>query len=182
MAMQARRTLVAVVMAVLVLLGVAVESGFAGDGEVFQLALIAPIQFRDESLSIRLLRLNLIYGRNVSVQGLDIGLINHCTGGTSLGLQYGLVGYIEGNFVGWQTNAIDVVKGRFTGLQTGIFNQMGNGEAVQWGFVNVASDVRGFQLGIINYTQRMYGLQIGILNVIRQKESLPVLPVINWSF
>jgi hypothetical protein len=180
--MSMRRVSVAALMVVVVLLGIAVESGLAGEGKVFQLALFTPIQFRDESLSISLLRLNLIYGRNVSVQGLDLGLVNHCTGGTSVGLQYGLVGYNEGNFAGWQYHAVDVVKGRFVGLQSGMLNMMGNGEGVQWGLVNVATEVGGLQLGLVNYTQRMYGLQIGIINVIRQKESLPILPVINWSF
>jgi hypothetical protein len=28
----------------------------------------------------------------------------------------------------------------------------------------------------------MHGLQIGIINVIRQKEKMPVLPIINWMF
>ena len=177
-----RRTSIAAVMAVVILLGVAVESGFAEGSATLQLALFTPVQIRDASLSIRLLRVNLIYGRNVSVQGLDIGLINHCTGGTSVGLQYGIAGYVEGSFAGWQNNAIDVVRERFSGLQSGLYNQMGHGEAVQWGFINVASDVTGLQLGILNYTQKMHGLQIGIVNVIRQKENLPVLPLINWSF
>jgi len=175
------RTLVASLLAVVVVLGVAVESGLA-DGAAFQLALFAPIQLRDESLSIRALRINLIYGRNVSVQGLDIGLVNHCTGGNTVGLQHGLVGYVGGNFAGWQNNGVDVVKGRLTGLQSGIYNQMDNGEAVQWGLVNVASDVAGLQVGLVNYTQKMNGLQIGLVNIIRQKEDLPVLPLINWSF
>jgi hypothetical protein len=165
-----------------ILAGAAVESGYADGTAAFQLSLFPPAQLRDESLSILVLRLNLIYGRNVSVQGLDLGLINHCTGGTSVGLQYGIVGYVGGNFAGWQSNAIDIVKQRFTGLQTGIYNQIGEGEAVQYGAVNAAGSVRGLQLGFINYTQKMYGLQIGILNIIRQKDKLPVLPIVNWSF
>jgi hypothetical protein len=28
----------------------------------------------------------------------------------------------------------------------------------------------------------MYGLQIGILNIIKSKEKLPILPLVNWSF
>ena len=42
--------------------------------------------------------------------------------------------------------------------------------------------MRGFQLGLLNITQKMNGLQIGLVNVIQDKKSLPVLPIINWSF
>jgi hypothetical protein len=177
-----KRVFVAGLLAVAILAGVAVESGFAEGTAAFQLALINPIQLRDESLSILILRLNLIYGRNVSVHGLDLGLINHSTGGTSVGLQYGFVGYVEGSFVGWQNNVIDIVKERFTGLQSGFYNQMGQGEAVQYGAFNVATSISGLQLGFINYTKNMYGLQLGLLNIISEKDKLPVLPLINWNF
>jgi hypothetical protein len=177
-----KRMLVAGLLAVAILAGVAVESGFAEGTAAFQLALINPIQLRDESLSILILRLNLIYGKNVSVHGLDLGLINHSTGGTSVGLQYGFVGYVGGSFVGWQNNVIDIVKERFTGLQSGLYNQLGQGEAVQYGGLNVANSMSGLQLGLVNYTQNMYGLQLGILNIIRGKDTLPVLPLVNWDF
>ncbi|HVP56701.1 MAG TPA: hypothetical protein VMU02_01280 [bacterium] len=177
-----RRAFVMACVGIAILAGIAVESGYAEGSATFQLSLFPPVQLRDENLSISLLRLDLIYGRNVSVHGLDLGLINHCTGGTSVGLQYGIVGYVGGSFVGWQANTIDIVKQRFSGFQSGFYNQMNNGEAVQYGIFNVATDVTGLQLGFINYTQKMYGLQIGLINVIRQKEKLPVLPIINWSF
>jgi len=177
-----KRLVVTGLLAIAILAGVAVDSGLAEDTAAFQLALINPVQLRDESLSILVLRLNLIYGKNVSVHGLDLGLINHSTGGTSLGLQYGLVGYVEGSFVGWQNNVIDIVKERFTGLQSGLYNQIGQGEAVQYGGLNVANSMSGLQLGLINYTRTMYGLQLGILNIIKDKDKLPVLPLINWDF
>jgi hypothetical protein len=152
------------------------------EGKPFQLALFNPLQIRDEHASITALRLNLIYGKNVSVSGLDVGIANHCTGGLSLGLQYGLVGFIEGDFMGWQDNAISIVKGGFTGFQSGFFNHCGKGEGFQMGFVNRATDMRGFQLALVNYTETMYGLQIGLVNIIRRKETLPVFIIANWSF
>jgi hypothetical protein len=57
-----------------------------------QFSLFTPIQIFPEDNSIKGLRLNLIYGRNVSVTGLDLGLINHTTTGKSTGWQNGLVG------------------------------------------------------------------------------------------
>jgi hypothetical protein len=151
-------------------------------GDPFQLALVNPIQIRSEEAEISILRVNLIYGRNVSVVGLDIGLINHSTGGVSKGFQYGLGGYVQGDFIGWQDNAISIVEGDFLGFQSGFYNQINTGEAFQMGFVNRATDMSGLQLGLINYTEGMYGLQVGLVNVIRSKEKLPFFPIVNWSF
>lgn len=177
-----RAAVIAATLFAVVVSCVVVDSGYAEGTEAFQLALFNPIQLRDESSSIFALRLNLIYGKNVSVTGLDLGLVNRCTGGTSVGLQHGLVGYVEGSFAGWQNNVIDIVKDQFTGLQSGLYNQMGSGAAVQYGAVNVAESISGLELGLVNYTETMHGLQIGLINVIRQKEKLPVLPILNWSF
>ena len=54
-----------------------------------QLALVTPIQIFPESDSITGIRLNLLYGRNASVTGLDVGLVNHTSTGKFKGLQYG---------------------------------------------------------------------------------------------
>jgi hypothetical protein len=160
-----------------------VETAFADTaGEPFQLALFNPIQIRDEHKSITGLRLNLIYGKNVSVTGLDIGIGNHCTGGLSQGLQYGIVGLNEGGFMGWQDNAINIVNGSLMGFQSGFYNHCGQGEGMQIGLVNRATAIRGFQIGLVNYTETMYGLQLGLLNIIRSKETLPIFVIANWSF
>lgn len=148
----------------------------------FQLALFNPAQVRPEDTSIFLLRFNLIYGKNVSVKGLDIGIANHCTGGISKGLQWGIVGFIEGDFIGWQDQFVNIVGGTFTGLQSGFYNDLDNGEAFQLGVINRARSVSGFQLGLVNYTEGMYGLQIGLINFIQDKDKFPVLPIVNWSF
>jgi hypothetical protein len=48
--------------------------------------------------------------------------------------------------------------------------------------VNITEDAHGLQIGVFNMTQTLYGLQIGAINVVRQKENLPILPIVNWSF
>ncbi|MDD2237091.1 MAG: hypothetical protein PHG65_07790, partial [Kiritimatiellae bacterium] len=53
---------------------------------------------------------------------------------------------------------------------------------LQIGVVNYAQDMTGLQIGLFNATQVMYGLQIGIVNIISDKESLPILPLINAAF
>ncbi len=133
-----------------------------------QLSVINPVQLFPEEDSVTGLRFNLIYGKNVAVTGLDIGLINYTGTGTMTGLQYGLVGIADSDFVGWQDNSVNVVRGYCKGLQ--------------WGVVNYAREMKGLQLGLINYTWNMEGLQLGLINIIREGAILPVLPLLNWSF
>lgn len=147
-----------------------------------QLSLFEPIQIVDRDEAVGGFRLNLIYGRNTSVVGLDIGLVNYNTAGHSKGVQFGVVGVIREDFSGFQNNLVNIVGRRFTGLQSGIFNSAERGEGVQYGIVNRASYVNGVQIGLVNYASRMKGLQIGLINIIAHGGVFPVLPIVNWSF
>ena len=150
--------------------------------ENFELSLFPPVQLRGEDSAIRILRLGL-YNRNVSIQGLDLGIVNHTTGGISKGAQFGIVGIAEGDFSGWQSNVVSIVEGEFNGLQGGgLYNDINYGEAVQIGIFNRARDISGFQLGLVNWAENMRGIQIGLINIISGKESLQFLPIVNWSF
>ena len=134
-----------------------------------QIALFTPVQLFPENNSIVGIRLNVIYGCNTSVTGIDFGFVNRTTKGTSKGWQTGLVGINESDFVGWQDNYfINVTKANFEGLQLGI--------------INYAGSAKGIQFGVINYAERMQGLQIGLLNIIKQDGAFPVFPIVNWSF
>ncbi|MFC1476839.1 LA_2272 family surface repeat-containing protein [candidate division KSB1 bacterium] len=159
------------------------ESNAQGGEEPFQISLFNPIQLRSENAAVLYLRINLLYGKNTYVKGLDIGLVNHNTSGESLSLQHGLAGFVEADFKGWQDNwGLNIVRGEFLGLQTGFYNEINSGKAFQWGFINRSKDIRGFQLGIVNCAENMYGLQIGLINIIKSKQELPILPIVNWSF
>jgi len=147
-----------------------------------QIALFNPAQIFNESIGIKGVRLNLLYGRNVFVKGLDVGLVNTCGGGETVGFQLGLFGYVEGDFLGIQWNMFNLTGGEFSGLQWGIYNDVGDGEWLQFGFVNTAKNMHGIQVALVNYTETMHGLQVGLVNVIRNKESLPVFVLVNWSF
>lgn len=134
-----------------------------------QLALFNPVQVFDENTSITGLRISLIYGKNTQVSGLDWGLINHMTSGVSKGVQFGLVGIVESDFMGWQDNGVNITKGKFEGLQ--------------WGIVNYAGTVSGVQIGLVNYAANMTkGLQIGLINIIKQGGQFPFFPIVNWAF
>jgi hypothetical protein len=133
-----------------------------------QISLVTPIQIFPERYSITGLRLNLLYGSNVSVTGLDVGLVNHTTAGKFIGLQYGLVGLSDSDFSGWQDCVVNITNKKFEGFQ--------------FGWVNYADYMSGFQLGLVNYAKTAKGLQIGLVNIIRQGGQFPVFPIVNWSF
>jgi len=133
-----------------------------------QIALVTPIQIVPEDQPVAGFRFNLLYGRNSSVTGLDIGLINHSTAGLSQGVQFGCVGVVEADFKGLQNNFINLNRGEF--------------EGVQWGFYNYAYRMNGFQLGFVNYAVNMKGIQIGFINIIKQNGAFPIFPIVNWSF
>jgi hypothetical protein len=133
-----------------------------------QLSLFSPIQLVSEENAISGVRLSLLYGRNTYVTGLDLGLVSHSTSGKSKGVQFGLVGLVDADFVGFQDTWVNITKGDFEGFQ--------------WGIVNYAGYANGFQLGLVNYAKRMKGLQLGLVNIIKQGGQFPVFPIVNWSF
>ena len=151
--------------------------------ENFELSLFPPVQIRGEASAIRILRLGL-YNKNVSVRGLDVGVVSHSTGGVSKGLQWGVVGVVEGAFLGWQNNIlVNINQQEFVGVQGfTLYNQIDWGEGFQFGIFNQARDFSGFQLGIVNWAENMHGVQVGLINIISGKESLQFLPIVNWSF
>ena len=151
-------------LAVLVLL---LPSALLAEKKPVQLSLFTPAQIFPESDNIEFLRVNLIYGRNASASGIDLGLINHTTGRGSVGIQIGAVSFNDSEYTGWQYGFVNATDGDFKGFQ--------------WGVVNYARSARGFQLAFVNYAETMYGLQIGIVNIIRQGGFLPVFPIVNWS-
>lgn len=150
----------------------------------FQLSLIGPtLQLVDDDADIRGVRINLLYGVNRNVTGLDLGLVNRTTGDFK-GLQHGFIGATHGKFSGWQDNwAVNFAEGQFYGLQTGVVNFVGTGEGVQLGgLYNNAEYMSGLQFSLINFAEDFYGVQLGLINIIRSKDNFPILPFVNWKF
>jgi hypothetical protein len=140
----------------------------AAQSKPINIALFNPVQIFPEDNSIAGLRINLIYGKNVSMVGLDWGLANHIGTGGFTGLQWGLANICDGNFVG---------------VQGGLLNLSNkNVEGFQYGWYNTGDYVSGFQLGLVNSAGSMKGLQIGIINIIKTGGQFPVFPIVNWSF
>ena len=133
-----------------------------------QIALFNPVQIFPESNSITGVRLNIIYGKNQNVSGLDWGFVNSTTG-KQVGAQWGFVNLVDNGFLGLQGGFVNVTDSKFEGFQ--------------YGFVNYhKGKVSGVQFGFINYAGSMYGLQIGLINIIDQGGTFPVFPIVNWSF
>lgn len=160
------------------------EEGGAGyKEEPFQLALWTPVAIRSDDVGITVFRLNVIYGRNVYIKGVDLGIANHCTGGVSKAWQIGIINSCEGDFIGWQSAwVVNFTLGKFVGFQSGIYNDAEEAEAFQLGIVNKAGNMSGLQVGFVNWCENMYGLQIGLANYIASKETLPFFVFVNWSF
>ncbi|HET6350414.1 MAG TPA: hypothetical protein VFH88_15160 [Candidatus Krumholzibacteria bacterium] len=139
----------------------------AGDKPI-NLSLFTPISIAKETDSVSAFRFSLLYGKNTSVQAVDIGLVSHTTSGMSQGLAWSFVNYNEGSFTGVQLAAVNYTKADFCGFQ--------------WSWVNVAGNAEGFQLGFVNSAQHLHGIQVGLINIIKEDGFMPIFPIVNWSF
>jgi len=159
-----RFSLVTVILTFLV-----ISTALQAQQKPIQISLFNPVQLVNEDKEIVGFRLNLIYGRNTSVTGLDLGLVNRTTSGTSKGVQFGFVGFNDSDFIGFQHSFVSVNKGNTKGLQLGM--------------VNYATQMTGVQIGLVNYCTHMKkGLQIGLVNIIREGGAFGFFPIVNWSF
>lgn len=111
------------------------------------------------------LRLNMVYGENDDVAGLDLGIVG---GAASVsGLRLNVVNLSDEHSGGVELGLINVAKGEMVGWQCGIYNYAGS--------------MRGFQLGLINRCGELYGIQIGLVNMI-ESGSVAMLPIVSWAF
>jgi hypothetical protein len=154
----------------------------AAEAKPLQLALFNPVQVRPATDSIEGARLNVIYGKNVGLTGVDVGLVNHLTGSCT-GLQNGPVNITEGSFTGIQDGWLySRTNGSITGIQSGAITINGAITGLQAGFVNLAGAVDGIQFGVFNQCAGLSGLQIGLLNQDLSNQKWPLLPLVRWAF
>jgi len=130
------------------------------------LSLFTPVSLVKAEDGVSAFRFNFIYGKNTSVQVIDLGLINQTTT-MSKGLQWGFVNYTEGAQSGLQLAAINVNKGTSNGLQ--------------WAGVNYAEQAGGLQLALVNFARKTSGVQIGAVNIIKEGGMFPVMIIANWA-
>jgi hypothetical protein len=112
------------------------------------------------------LRVNLLYGKNASVYGLDVGFVN-----------------LAGEFDGLGVGFVNKVEERVRGLQYGVANYAREVVGVQIAEIsNQSNSVVGVQIGgLVNDAEKLVGLQIGLLNF-NKSGPLPFFPIFNFGF
>jgi len=160
------------------------------------ISLVTPIQTVSSDSDVHGFRLNLLYGQNRQVNGLDLGAVNVTTRGL-MGLQVGGLNWAQGQMSGVQIGGDNVLQGiakpgnttdagcvgEGNGVQLGAVNVVADARlnGIQVGIINVADSMRGIQLGMVNVATQMRGVQIGLLNLIPSGPCV-FMPIINASF
>ncbi len=145
-----------------------------------QISIWAPqTQLVPDYIDISGLKLNLPYGSNQNMAGLDLGLVS--INGNTAALQVNLFNRATDNFAGLQVGLINVA-GASDGISISLFNST---ESISRGLdialVNTALEHRGIQIGLVNYTEFLTGFQIGLINIVT-KSTVPFFPIINFCF
>jgi len=134
------------------------------------------VQLPTEDAPVKGLSLNLYYGVQPSVSGLQLGLVSEVetdlkgvdlnmislTGKDVRGMQFALVNYVEVDAKGVQLGGFsNLTKGALTGAQLSVGNASGSGRGVQMGFFNSGgTEFGGMQLGAVSLvTGKLRGVQ-----------------------
>jgi hypothetical protein len=187
----------AVTKGVLAALIVLFSAGVGRCDSVVQLSLWAPkLQLASPERTVSGLRLQ-IYGRNMGMNGLDLGLANETTGnfaglgvgllntveGDMKGLQWSFFGYgrVEGNVYGVASGLASVTRGDLFGLQEGcaaLADQDVYGCQFALAYARSGGDHSGAQLSLVNRARRISGFQLGIVNL---AESMRGIQIGLWN-
>jgi len=156
-------------------------SVLSADTVPIQLSLFHPVQIFNKETKVHGLRINLLYGVNDEMTGIDLGLVNRTTGPTQ-GLQLGFFPFgginisedLEGvQFAGFWGGA-NIAYGKVSGLQlsgiVGGFNKANDLNGIQLAGillgVNLAKNTKGVQISsLYNQATQIKGLQLGLVNV-----------------
>ena len=140
-----------------------VETGYGyGDGQSFLGVTFLPLSMPGPSWDIIGLRLNLGWGSNRTVYGIDTGVFGWS--GEFAGIGVNLFGnYAEGNAEGLQIGLVNEVDAEMHGIQIGLVNTSDYEGGLQIGLVNIAERLAGVQLGLLNFNYS--GFHMPILNV-----------------
>ena len=165
-------------LAILVLLSV---SAFSFDTIPLQIGLWAPnVQIVPDEINVAGLKLNLPYGGNKNITGIDLGFASTSENTSALQLNL-ILNQASEQFSGVQAAIVNHAE-RSEWLSLGIVNITGDrARGIQFGALNSTMEMRGLQVGLINYAELMTGVQIGLANIIKES---PVFffPFINFCF
>jgi hypothetical protein len=118
----------------------------------FQLGLYSPFQLFCYDATVYGARLNLFYGKNAALYGLDAGMFNNS--GRFGGIEIGAYNRIAEYGYGVQAGLVNYNKS-FSGIQLGLLGQLNESDFTGLNLATVAltrGDVNGLQLGLLcNY-------------------------------
>lgn len=141
---------------------------------IFSLGVGPIFQLSPADSNIYGLRINVGYGTNVEVWGVDLGTLNSAARfyglqlggwnktGKVVGLQAGLVNTTTSAY-GSQLGIWNYTE-RIAGLQTGLFNSAASATGLQLSGWNEAGEVLGLQLGGMNEAGNITGFQFSLWN------------------
>ncbi len=161
----------------LLFFGIAVQ---AFDTSALQLSVWAPkVQLVPDYIDISGLKLNLPFGGNQRVAGVDLGFVS--INNSSSSLQINLFNRTLNDYVGCQLGLINLA-GTTSGVDVGLFNSTeGISSGLEIGLVNASLEHRGVQIGLVNYCEFLTGIQIGLANI-ATKSTVPFFPILNFCF
>jgi len=157
------------------------SAAYSFDTSAFQWGLWAPkAQIVPDNMDVSGLKINIHYGSNENVTGLDLGLVSINNNTSALQIN-ALVNSSHESFKGLQVGLFNF-SGASNGITIGLLNSTENiSGGVTIGLVNTALEERGVQIGLVNYTEFLVGLQIGLVNI-ATKSTVPFFPIINFCF
>ena len=160
----------------------------AFDTTAFQLSIWAPkMQLVPPEIAISGLKLNLPYGSNGQVNGMDFGFVSISNEQTAelsaqvTALQINLWNSTNGNFGGIQAGPVNIADNS-DGVVIGLVNiAHDHANGVRVGLVNTSFEYHGLEVGLVNYTEFLQGVQIGLVNI-TTKSTVPFFPIVNMCF
>ena len=137
------------------------------------------LQVVTSEIDVSGLKLNLPYGGNNRITGIDLGFAS--TSENCSAFQVNLLNMVSERYSGFQVGLFNLC-GESRGFQVGLLNSTDSiGSGLQVGIVNSTLEMTGVQIGLVNYTDFMIGFQIGIVNIIRES-IVPFFPIVNFCF
>lgn len=141
----------------------------ANAGHYAMVSAFAPGQIPIADEQVNGVRINLIYGDCMSVNGLDLGLVGR-TRSRFNGLQVAGCSVVGTDMAGCQLGLLNFVDTGFSGFQFSLWNDVGG-------------TASGLQLGLFNFADKLRGAQIGLLNFVAEPNpTFKCLPVLNFGW
>jgi len=155
-------------------------AAFSFDTSALQLSIWAPrVQLVPDYIDISGVKLNLPYGGNKKVAGVDLGIAS--INNSSSALQVNLFNRNLDNYVGFQAGLVNLA-GTSNGVNIGLVNfTEGISSGLEIAFFNASLEHRGVQIGLVNYCEFLTGMQIGLCNIVT-KSTVPFFPIVNFCF